>query len=493
MSNVARFWRLACPLALLSVAASALPAPKPVLGYNTWNAFRTNIDEQLIRDTADRLVETGLAAAGYTYLNIDDGWSEKRRDGSGCLVAHRRRFPSGMAALAEHVHSRGLRFGIYGDAGKRTCAGYPGSRGHEEVDAETWAQWGVDLLKYDNCNYDAHDWDPVPRYTAMRDALNATGRPITFSLCNWGWLRPWLWADKVGHSWRTTGDIEPTWDSMMEVLDANADLARFSWPDRDWGDADMLEVGNGKLTLGEQRAHFALWALLKSPLLIGTDLRSIHPDSLAILKAREVIAINQDSLGVPGDLVWVEGDLRVYAAPLAGGSRAVVLLNAGSSGPANITVSWTQLGLPAGAAAAARDLFGQCDLGDFAGAFSAAVPPHDVAVLRLAPLSSSNSSTAADNGWRPWHQLHAQLPPRQPRGSAKGWLLAGAAAVAVLLAAATVAVVRRRRRAGGSGWRQLGGTDGTAIAASGSVQLGPAVLVGPAVRIGRGGKPDEQV
>lgn len=470
-------WRLACSLALLSAAARALPAAKPLLGYNTWNAFRTNIDEQLIRDIADRLVELGLAAAGYTYLNIDDGWSERRRDGTGQLVAHRRRFPSGMAALAEHVHSRGLRFGIYGDAGKRTCAGYPGSRGHEGTDARTWASWGVDLLKYDNCNYDAADWDPVPRYAAMRDALNATGRPVVYSLCNWGALRPWLWADKVRHSWRTTGDIHPTWGSVMEILDASTDLARFAGPGRGHNDADMLEaVGNGKLTLGEQRAHFALWALLKSPLLIGTDLRSIHPDSLAILKAREVIAINQDPLGVAGDLVWVHGSLRIYAAPLAGGGRAVVLLNTGDAGPTNITVTWQQLGLPAGTAAGVRDLFAERDVGEFEGAVSAAATQHDVAVVKLTPLASGNSSRAADDGWRPWHQLHAQLPPRQHRPSVRGWLLAGAAAAALRLAAVAISIARWRRRVAGSGWRRLG--DAHSMAA-GTVQLGPAVFVGP--------------
>ncbi|KAL4450177.1 hypothetical protein ABPG77_010846 [Micractinium sp. CCAP 211/92] len=472
MGAVASLWRLACSLAL-------------------WNAFRANIDEQLIRDTAERLVELGLADAGYTYLNIDDGWSEKRRDGAGRLAAHRRRFPSGMAALAAHIHSRGLRFGIYGDAGRRTCAGYPGSRGYEEVDAQTWASWGVDLLKYDNCNYDAADWDPVPRYSAMRDALNATGRPVVFSLCNWGDLRPWLWGDKVGHSWRTTGDISPTWSSVMEILDASTDLARFSGPGSGYNDADMLEVGNGKLTLGEQRAHFALWALLKSPLLIGTDLRrwGIRPDSLAILKAREVIAVNQDPLGVAGDLVWVQGDLRVYAAPLAGGGRAVVLLNAASGGAANITVSWQQLGLPAGTAALVRDLFAERDLGEFRGAFSAAVPSHDVAVLKLTPVDSSNGSAVADDGWRPWHQLHAQLPPRRPQYDIKLMLLAGGSTAAIiLLGVAALAVAVRRQRPAGSGWRRLGDS-----AAAGTVQLGPAVFVGPAVQIGRSGKPEEEV
>ncbi|KAL4435858.1 hypothetical protein ABPG77_000620 [Micractinium sp. CCAP 211/92] len=365
----------------------------------SWNAFGISIDENIIKSTAQRMIDLGLRDVGYTYLNLDDAWSEPVRV-DGKLIGNRATFPSGIKALADYVHSKGLKFGIYGDAGAFTCAGFPGSRGYEEVDAQTFAEWGVDYLKYDNCFAPASDWI-IDRYVAMRDALNKTGRPVVYSLCEWGVADPWLWAPEVGNSYRTTEDIEPTWSSILKILDYSTGLARFAGPGS-WLDPDMLEVGNGLLTLGEQRAHFALWALLKSPLLIGADLRTIHPDSLAILKAREVIAINQDELGVAGDLIWQQGASRVYAAPLAGGGRAVVLLNLHTTGGqylvSNISVSWAQLGLPAGTAAAVRDLYAEADLGTFTDSFAAEVTAHDVRVVRITPLGGRTHDS-----WRPWH------------------------------------------------------------------------------------------
>ena len=230
-----------------------------------------------------------------------DGWSELERDANGSLRADSVKFPSGMAALAERVHALGLKFGMYGDAGAKTCGGYPGSRGHEEADAALFAGFGVDYLKYDNCYADPDD-PPRGRYEAMRDALNATGRPIVYSLCDWGVAEPWLWAAGVGNSWRTTVDSAPNWRSVMHNLDGNVGLARFARPGA-WNDPDMLQVGNG-LTPGEQRSHFALWCLLKSPLMISSPLKGLDQTALAVVMAPEVIAVHRDKLGVAGDLIW---------------------------------------------------------------------------------------------------------------------------------------------------------------------------------------------
>lgn len=372
---------------------------KPAMGFNTWNAYATLINETTMKDMVDLMVSDGFVNAGYTYLNLDDGWAANQRGLDGRLEANPRRFPSGVRGLADYVHSKGMKLGIYGDAGYLTCAGFPGSRGFESLDAASYATWGVDYLKYDNCWADKQDW-VVDRYTAMRDALNATGRPILFSLCEWGVADPWLWAPKVGNSWRTTTDIQPMWDSMLRCLDNTVGLASFAGPGA-WNDPDMLEVGNGQLTLPEQRAHFALWALLKVPLLIGTDLRTASADVKGILLAKEVIAVNQDSLGVAGDLVWKQGPNEVYAAPLAGGGRAVALFNRHNTEYRfnNMTVSWGMLGYDDGEKAAVRDLFMRSDLGTHSGAFTAAVEAHNVLMLRITPLKPD----ANHEQWRPWH------------------------------------------------------------------------------------------
>ncbi|GAB4814199.1 hypothetical protein N2152v2_001245 [Parachlorella kessleri] len=312
-----------------------------------WHA----VDEELIRATADLMVSLGLRDAGYEYLVLD-----------------------------------GLKFGIYSDSGYRTCGGYPGSFGYEDLDAQTWADWGVDYLKY----------------TAMRDALNKTGRPIIYSLCEWGLEDPWQWAPTVGNSWRTTDDIAPSWDSILAKLDNTLSLAQFAGPGA-WNDPDMLEVGNGNLLLGEQRAHFALWALLKAPLMIGTDLRRLPKESLEILTAKEVLAVHQDGLGVAAELVGKSGAKEVYAAPLADGSRAVVLFNRHTlwglteHPTSNITVHWQQVGLNSSTVATVRDLFQEKDLGEFGGSFTAAVPLHDVVVVKVTPKGAPGSLS-----WRPW-------------------------------------------------------------------------------------------
>ncbi|WIA22757.1 hypothetical protein OEZ86_009714 [Tetradesmus obliquus] len=351
------------------------------MGFNTWNYFGCDINETVIRVAADRLVTLGLADAGYTYLNIDDCWAEKTRDTNGQLQADSIKFPSGMQALAESIHQKGLQFGIYGDAGLFTCAGFPGSRHHEADDAALFASWGVDYLKYDNCFSAAADVQQ--RYKDMRDALNSTGRPIYFSMCEWGVAGPWHWARSVGNSWRTDADIAPSWDSVLRCLDNGAaGLSKYAGPGG-WNDPDMLEVGVGGLTPAQQRSHFALWALAKAPLLIGADLSDISATSLKILLSKEVIAINQDSLGVAGDIIWKEGPLEIWAAPLDGDARAVILFNRHHAGlPEQISVTWAQLGYKPGFKAAVRDLFAETDLGVYEQGFTATVANYDVAVLR---------------------------------------------------------------------------------------------------------------
>ncbi|KAL4432167.1 hypothetical protein ABPG77_005929 [Micractinium sp. CCAP 211/92] len=395
-------------LLLLAALAtcSALEMRKPALGFNTWNAFYRDINETLVQQQADLMVSLGLRDVGFEYLVLDDCWAEKERPADGRLIGNKRTFPSGMKAMGEYIKSKGLKFGIYSDAGNLTCAKYPGSLGYETEDAQTFASWGVDYLKYDNCHARRDYWI-LDRYAAMRDALNATGRPIVYSLCQWGVMEAHLWGPQMGHSWRTTEDIRPAWDSVLKTLDYNVGLSRFAGSDVGWLDLDMLYVGNDTgLRFGEQRAHFALWALYKSPLMIGHDLRDFSKQSLSVLLSKEVIAINQDDLGVPGDLIWRQGHKRIYAGPLAGGARAVVLANFQFAHPTafqqcprtNITVFWGQIGLQPGQRALVRDLYEERDLGEFADSFTGSVEAHNVLALRITPLEGPT-----DDGWRPWH------------------------------------------------------------------------------------------
>jgi alpha-galactosidase len=310
-------------------------ADTPQMGWNSWNKFACDISEQMIREQADAMVKNGMRDAGYTYLNIDDCWHGKR-DANGNIQPDPVRFPSGIKALADYVHARGLKLGIYSDAGDKTCGGRPGSRGYEYQDARTYAAWGVDYLKYDWCNSKALNAEGA--YTTMRDALRTAGRPILFSICEWGASKPWDWAKNVGHSWRTTGDITACWDcelsrgassslGVLKIMDRTAALRRFAGPGH-WNDMDMLEVGNG-LTPDEERAHFSIWAMMTSPLISGNDLRSMSPATLKILTNRDVIAINQDKLGVQALRQISEGDLEVWIKPLAGGDWGVLFLNRG--------------------------------------------------------------------------------------------------------------------------------------------------------------------
>jgi alpha-galactosidase len=366
-------------------SARPIPLPNglartPPMGWNSWNHFACDVSAQLIRETADAMVETGMRDAGYQYVVIDDCW-QVARDASGRLVADSTRFPGGLKPLADYVHQRGLKFGVYTDAGRRTCQGRPGTYGHEEQDARSFAEWGVDYVKEDWCY--AEGFDAPSQYAKFRDALAQAGRPIVFSICEWGSNRPWEWAPGTGNLWRTTGDIADRWNSMLGIVDLSTQYAPVAGPGS-WNDPDMLEVGNGGMTDDEYRAHFSLWAIMAAPLMAGNDLRTMPQNTREILTNREVIAVDQDSAGVQGTLVAENPpELQVWAKPLRDGSRAVALLNR-SSIPAAMSTSWGRIGLRPGPATV-RDLWAHADRGVHTNRFSAPVPPHAVVMLRITP------------------------------------------------------------------------------------------------------------
>jgi len=300
-------------------------AKTPPMGWNSWNKFACNVSEKLIMQMADEMVSSGMQDAGYQYIVIDDCW-QVDRDENGEIVVDKDRFPHGMKYVADYVHSKGLKFGIYSCAGSKTCAGRPGGRGHEFQDARTYASYGVDYLKYDWCNTTTQD--AKSSYTTMRDGLFAAKRPIVFSLCEWGTAKPWEWAKEVGHLWRTTGDIVDRWDSMINIVDKEKDLAKYAGPGY-WNDPDMLEVGNGGMTTEEYRTHFSLWCMLAAPLMAGNDLGNMSPETADILKNAEVIALDQDALGKQGFCYRDNGDYEIWIKKLVNNEKAVCLLNRG--------------------------------------------------------------------------------------------------------------------------------------------------------------------
>ena len=388
--------RLLCLSLVVCASASGAPARSldnglaktPPMGWNSWNKFGCNVSEKLIREMADAVVSTGMRDAGYQYVVIDDCW-QVERDAQGNIVPDPQRFPSGMKALADYVHSKGLKFGLYSDAGTLTCQKRPGGRGYEFQDARQYAAWGVDYLKYDWCSTGTQNQQAS--YSIMRDALLKAGRPIVFSICEWGTSKPWLWARDVGNLWRTTGDIQDCWDckrdwggmGFIHILDLQDGLEAYAGPGH-WNDPDMLEVGNGGMTATEYRAHFSLWCVLAAPLMAGNDLRQMTPEIAEILTNREVIAVDQDPLGLQGRRVRREGDSDVWAKQLADGGRAVALLNRGAS-PAQLSVSWNDIGYPAHLPASVRDLWARKDLGKRTGGFSATVPGHGVVLIKVEP------------------------------------------------------------------------------------------------------------
>jgi alpha-galactosidase len=373
----------------------------PPMGFNTWNTFASNIDEFMIKETAEAMIKNGMRDAGYVYIVLDDTWSAMERDKDGNLQAHPEKFPSGMKALGDWLHSKGFKFGIYGCAGRKTCAGYPGSWGHEYQDAKKFAEWGVDYLKYDWCT--AGDANPKDAYTRMRDALYAAGRPIVFSICEWGGSKPWEWAKDVGHLWRTTGDITDCYDCVQRwergwkvILDLqysqvqpadgqNNGIGAFAGPGH-WNDPDMLEVGNEGLTFAESRAHFTLWGILAAPLMAGNDVRKMTPEINALLIDREALAINQDSLGKQGWRFRAEKGREIWVRELAGGDWAVALLNTGDE-PAELEIDfghgWWFLNAEE---CSVRDIWDKKDVGTTKQVFKKRLDSHDVAYLRLKPI-----------------------------------------------------------------------------------------------------------
>lgn len=391
---------LACGLPAPAVAQTfEQVARTPQMGWNSWNTFGCNVDEAMIRAMADAMVASGMKDAGYQYVNIDDCW-HGQRDADGNIQPDPRTFPSGMKALADYVHGKGLKLGIYSDAGNTTCAGRPGSRGHEYQDALAYARWGIDYVKYDWC--DTKDINPVAAYTTMRDAIRKAGRPMLFSICEWGDNQPWDWAAAIGHSWRTTGDIAPCWNcehshgswsslGVLAILDKQAKLRKFAGPGH-WNDMDMLEVGNG-MSEEEDRAHFSLWAMLASPLIAGNDLRTMSEATRRILTHRDMIAIHQDPLGVQA-MKWIdEGEVEVYLKALDQGGYAVLFLNRGDA-PRDYRLDWAAHPMQDDIARRQADFgkqrFGWRDVwnggsGSTARPFATTLPAHGVVVLRLAP------------------------------------------------------------------------------------------------------------
>ena len=333
---------------LLSIAAiaavSLLSAQKfenvaltPPMGWNSWNTFEVNINEDLVKKTADKMVSSGMKDAGYEYIVLDDGWMVKdHRDKNGDLIPDPVKFPHGMKALIDYVHSKGLKFGLYNCAGTQTCAGYPGTRGYEYQDARFYANLGIDFLKYDWCN--TNGINATEAYTTMSKALKAAGKPIVFSICEWGDNQPWDWATPVGNLWRISGDIYPCFDceykheegnwsswGVLRILEMRKDIRKFSGPDH-WNDFDMMEVGNG-MTNTEDKSHFTLWSMMASPLFAGNDLRIMKSETLNILTNKEIIAINQDALGIQGFKYQSENGVDVWVKPLFDENWAVVFLN----------------------------------------------------------------------------------------------------------------------------------------------------------------------
>jgi alpha-galactosidase len=371
-------------------ASAAAVAATPPMGWNSWNFFAGKVTDKDIRETADLLVKTGMRDAGYMYVNIDDTW-EGERDAQGRIQSNSK-FPD-MKALADYVHSKGLKLGIYSSPGPKTCAKFEGSMGHEEQDAQTYADWGIDYLKYDLCSYggvmqqQAHDdlaaQNKLMReaYEKMHQAILKTGRPIVYSLCQYGWDSVWGWGPSVGANlWRTTGDISANFDRMSTIGSSQAGLAKFAGPGH-WNDPDMLEVGNGKLTHEENVTHMTMWAMLAAPLIAGNNLTEMKPDVAAILMNKEVIAIDQDALGKQGDRVYAEGPVEIWAKPLKDGSKALAIFNFGytASEMRGIGLHLKEAGL--GAHVTARDVWSAKDLGKIGDDYKVSVPKHGVVLL----------------------------------------------------------------------------------------------------------------
>jgi alpha-galactosidase len=370
---------VALAFAAMPAAAQGKLAATPPMGWNSWNHFHCGVSDKVVRAVAAAMASDGMKAAGYTYINIDDCW-QGERDAQGNIHPNDR-FPD-MKALGDYIHSLGLKFGIYSSPGPKTCAGYEGSYGHEAQDARTYAGWGVDYLKYDWCSASrVYKPDQMQEaYKKMHDALVATGRPIVYSLCQYGYQNVWSWGPSVGANlWRTTGDISDHYWAMAYIGFGQNGLQRFAAPGH-WNDPDMLEVGNGGMSADEYRTHMSLWCLLSAPLIAGNDLASMTPETLAILTNPNVLAVDQDPAGNQGYRIWQEGPLEIWMKVMADRSRVVGLFNRGYTA-SPMTVNFHQIGV--GDTEQVRDLWARKDLGTMQGSFTANVPRHGVVLVRI--------------------------------------------------------------------------------------------------------------
>jgi alpha-galactosidase len=376
-------------------------AMTPPMGWNSWNTFETNIDEKLVKETADIMVASGMAASGYNYIVLDDGWMAKERDANGNLVPDPIKFPNGMKNLIDYVHSKGLKFGLYNCAGTSTCAGYPGTRGYEYQDAKFYANLNIDYLKYDWCN--TAGINAPEAYATMSNALKTAGKPIVFSLCEWGDNKPWDWGKPIGNLWRISGDIYPCFDcefhheegnwsswGFMKILEMRKDIRKFSGPDH-WNDFDMLEVGDG-MTNTEDKTHFTMWSMMASPLIAGNDLRKMSKETLAILTNKELIAVNQDKLGIQGFKYSSEDGLEVWVKPLSDNNWAITFVNR-SDVTKKVNFDWkkqlikdTDFNLEANFNTTSykiKNLWENKEAGNTKKAFVANLASHDVITLKL--------------------------------------------------------------------------------------------------------------
>jgi alpha-galactosidase len=367
----------------------SLIAARPPMGWNSWNTFSCDINEKLIKEVVETFIKDGFRDAGYTIIALDDGWHSHERDENGRLTPDPEKFPNGMKALGDFLHSNGLKFGIYSCAGTMTCAGYPGSYGYEQIDAQTFAQWGVDLLKYDYCFAPAGSSDVV-NYRRMGQALRETGRDIIFSAC-WGTDGVWKWARSTGaHMWRLTGDISDSWESIESVGFGDVGLEAYAGPGG-WNDPDMMVVGlNGQGYVGkigggcsfeEYKSHFTLWCILAAPLIMGNDVRTASPETKEILLNKEAIEVNQDEAGIQG--FKIPGMVDVIAKPLSDGSIAISVFNKTNQYRLSYSVPWDILGWEVTDSVQARDLWQHKDIGIFKHAITVAAEPHGCAFIKL--------------------------------------------------------------------------------------------------------------
>ncbi|MCB0450951.1 MAG: glycoside hydrolase family 27 protein [Confluentibacter sp.] len=365
-------------------------AQTPPMGWNSWNSFQCEfINETVIKEMADAMVENGLKDAGYEYIVIDDCW-QIGRDKNGYIIVDKDKFPSGIKSLADYVHSKGLKFGIYTDAGTKTCAGRPGSKGFDLQDAEMYAKWGVDYLKYDWCFTEGQD--AKVSYKLMRDALYKAGRPIVFSMCEWGENKPWEWAEDLGHLWRTTLDIDmkgrfdgDIWDNHLgwtNIVDMQVGLEKYAGPGH-WNDPDMLVVGNNDMPLNEARAHFSMWCMLAAPLMAGNDLREMTYNAQDILTNAELIAINQDSLGKQGFKIEDQGNFEIWQKPLSNNEIAICLFNRDTKAKKYL-LNWSNLKIKGfNDSYKLKDLWKNKIIGTTNDVITIEIPSRDVIVFKL--------------------------------------------------------------------------------------------------------------